>query len=144
MIGLRRSEELLKHNIHAAHHLGEQKVVAETVGGAFLVLIPSCRSRHAEALRRSTALASEAGGRSREKRGGSGCEEARRSGQWAAAVAQERGHGSRAGHGALCVGKDGGERKVWWWRLRYGRDGCLLSVALAASRHSRANEEGAR
>ena len=47
---LRRSEELLQHDVHAPHHLREQEVVARLVKHALLLLIPSLRPGYPEAL----------------------------------------------------------------------------------------------
>lgn len=117
----RRSEELLENDVHAAHHLGEQEVVAEFVGGALLLLVPSYRSGHTEALRRSTSAGSGTGNGRREQRGGRGCEETGRGDDGASRVAQDcSSHGPCVCHdSAMCELR--GERRTcirWQWRTR--------------------------
>lgn len=48
----RRAEELLQHDVHSPHHLGQEEVVARLVEHRLLLLIPARRPGRAETLGR--------------------------------------------------------------------------------------------
>lgn len=93
---LRWPEELLKHDIHAPHHLGEQEVVTSAIPGARFALVPALGLRQAEvlwwwSLGRGGAEGGGGegsdGGRhcswTGEQRGGGPCARERHEGPWA-------------------------------------------------------------
>lgn len=75
----RRSEELLQHDVHPSHHLGEEEVVARLIQHALFALIPSFGRRYTKARGRGALGGGSCSGGSREGGGGhAGVEEAAR------------------------------------------------------------------
>lgn len=109
---VRRAKELLQHDVHAPHHLGEQEVVARAVPDVVLLLVPALRFGETEV----GWWRAFGGGGSPDGGGegvlllcGEGC--AGRGGDEGVRCrsgAGERGQCAGSGHGRVALGRDSG------------------------------------